>query len=73
MNSIIAYRNPLEQWFWEGGALYVGAALVVMFFVYCAYYFGKQILCKHKSTFNRIDGTHRCRDCQKVFGQGWVK
>jgi hypothetical protein len=23
MNSIIAYRNPLEQWAWESGAIWV--------------------------------------------------
>ena len=27
MTSTIVYRNPLEQWFWEGGVLWVGAFL----------------------------------------------
>ena len=73
MTSIIAYRNPLEQWFWEGGALYVLCAIIIAFVLYCAYCFGKQLLCKHKSTWRRVDGTYKCRDCDTVLGSGWVK
>ena len=28
---IIAYRNPLEMWFWEGGWVYVVAPIVAAF------------------------------------------
>ena len=28
--SIIAYRNPLDQWFWEGGYLYVSAVVLIV-------------------------------------------
>jgi hypothetical protein len=32
-DSIIAYRNPLEKWFWEGGAIYIGAAILVLILI----------------------------------------
>lgn len=34
MTSIITYRNPLEQWFWEGGYTYVGTAVIAFAAVY---------------------------------------
>ena len=27
--SIVAYRNPLEMWFWEGGWVYITAFVVL--------------------------------------------
>lgn len=33
-SSIIVYHNPLDQWFWEGGALYVGGVLLVILILF---------------------------------------
>jgi hypothetical protein len=35
--SIIAYRNPVEQWFWEGGWLYVTALVFAVAAVFWAW------------------------------------
>lgn len=32
-NPIITYRNPVEMWFWEGGWIYVGVGVLVVFAV----------------------------------------
>lgn len=28
MNSIVAYRNPMEQWLWESGVAWFGIGLI---------------------------------------------
>ena len=35
---IIAYRNPIEMWFWEGGWVYVLVPVVVAAVLFCAWY-----------------------------------
>lgn len=70
MTSIIAYRNPLEQWFWEGGALYVLAAIVTAFALYALYHCVKQLFCKHQRAYRRTDGTYRCPACDRILSQG---
>ena len=70
MPSIIAYRNPMEQWFWEGGAIYVLGVLLVFLGAYFAAYYLKQLLCKHKDKFRRVGGSWKCRDCGRIF---WVE
>ena len=38
--SIIAYRNPLEMWFWESGVVWVVyPALLAVFAIYCVWIF----------------------------------
>jgi hypothetical protein len=43
-DSIIVYRNPLEKWFWEGGAIYIGAAILALILIAWAIYIGAAIL-----------------------------
>jgi hypothetical protein len=38
MTPIIAYRNPMEMWFWEGGWTYVLVAVVVVTALFLAWY-----------------------------------
>jgi hypothetical protein len=37
MNSIVVYRNPLEQWFWETGWIYIGSIALVVVIIYLGY------------------------------------
>ena len=38
MKPIIAYRNPMEMWFWEGGWTYVLVAVVVVAALFLVWY-----------------------------------
>lgn len=64
---MIMYRNPVEQWFWEGGYFNVAVAvLIVIATMYCYYGFIKPLLCKHKSKRHTTRG-YVCNTCGKVF------
>ena len=67
VTSIIAHRNPLDQWFWEGGAIYVGAALVIGFALYYLFVTIRPFFCSHKSGFVFGHATQwRCVKCGKM-------
>jgi hypothetical protein len=46
---IIAYRNPVEMWFWEGGWIYVCGS----FFVLALLFFSWWAWCEYKAKQRR--------------------
>lgn len=68
MNSMIMYRNPLEQWFWEGGAVYVLGLLLVVWVALNAPSWWKAATCKHEKVWEDRSCNAHCRNCGKELG-----